>query len=101
MCIRDRVSADKDLCRIVAPLAPLVRRVIATQSSHPRALSAEEVAAVCQAAGLAVDVRRSPGEALEAALESVGPGELVCVTGSLFVAAEALAAWRGSVGRGA
>lgn len=95
------VSADKDLCRIVAPLAPLVRRVIATQSSHPRALSAEEVAAVCQAAGLAVDVRRSPGEALEAALESVGPGELVCVTGSLFVAAEALAAWRGSVGRGA
>ena len=88
------VSADKDLGRILAPLAPLASRVIATQSSHPRALPAEEIAAAARATGLAVDLRRDSKEALDVALESAGSGDLVCVTGSLFLAAEALAAWR-------
>jgi dihydrofolate synthase/folylpolyglutamate synthase len=94
------VSADKNFARIIEPLAPLARRVIATQSSHPRALAAEQVAAACAASGLKVDVRPSPEEALRAGLESLAPDELLCVTGSLFVAAEALEAWRRRAGGG-
>ncbi len=92
------VLADKDLPRIVEELAPVVARVIATQSAHPRALSAEEVAGACRAAGLTAEVRRSPAEALAEAMNVVGEDQVVCVTGSLSVAGEALAAWQAQEG---
>jgi dihydrofolate synthase/folylpolyglutamate synthase len=86
-------TRDKDLPGQLRELLPLFRDRIATQYLHnPRAVSAEEVAAAAEAIdGRSTLVERDPAEALAAARRLAGPEGLVCVTGSLFLAAEARA----------
>ncbi|MBI3970772.1 MAG: bifunctional folylpolyglutamate synthase/dihydrofolate synthase [Chloroflexi bacterium] len=82
-------GADKDLGTIVAPLAPLAARAWAVASSHPRSRPAAEVAQALAAAGFQATPAASTRAAIEEALASAAERDLVCVTGSLFVAAEA------------
>jgi dihydrofolate synthase / folylpolyglutamate synthase len=84
--------ADKDLRGIVAALAPLAASVIAVEVDHPRARPAPEIAAGFAAAGTAVQRASSVTEGLTKAIDLAGPAGLVCVAGSLYVAAEARAA---------
>lgn len=86
------VNRDKHLADMLATFAPLQPVIIATQSRHPRAMDAREVQAVCQDAGLTARVIPDVRQALVAARETAGPEDLVCVFGSLFVVAEAIAA---------
>lgn len=89
------VGADKDLPAIVAPLAPLVAGAWAVSSGHPRRRAAADVAAALVAAGVwtaRVPTPPTTAAALQQALATAGGRDLVCVTGSLFVAAEARAA---------
>lgn len=85
-------SADKDLAAILAPLLPLAERVIATQASHPRALPAAEVVRQAAARHRRAEPAASVADAVRAAREGAGGSDLVLVTGSLFVVAEARAA---------
>ncbi|AMV38853.1 bifunctional folylpolyglutamate synthase/dihydrofolate synthase [Planctomyces sp. SH-PL62] len=86
-------TRDKDLGGQLRALLPLFTNRIATRYVHnPRAVPAEEVAATAEAIdGLPMIVAQDPAEALAAARGLTGPDGLICVTGSLFLAAEARA----------
>ena len=74
------VLADKDAPGMLAPLAPLARRLVATMPPSPRALGATAIAALAGRPVLAID---DLDAALTAALDAA-PGQLV-VAGSLFL----------------
>jgi len=84
------VSCDKDISGIVKELAPLSPQVIVTRSSHPRAASPIVVAAEFTKRGIKSEITDTVAQGLSRALSLAGKGALVCVTGSLFVVAEAL-----------
>jgi len=82
-------SADKDLAGIAAEIAPGAAWVIVTRSRHPRSAPPERLAGL--AAGYRAPVATVEGvaAALDRARQLAGPDDLICVTGSLFVVAEA------------
>jgi dihydrofolate synthase/folylpolyglutamate synthase len=77
---------------VVARLAPLADRVIATRSEHPAAIPTAEIAAAARASGAPTVELPTVPEALRYGVETTPPDGLVLVTGSLFVAAEAIRA---------
>ncbi|MCK4297950.1 MAG: bifunctional folylpolyglutamate synthase/dihydrofolate synthase, partial [Planctomycetes bacterium] len=85
-------SQDKDIASLVAELAPLFNRVIVTRSGHPRALVPELLVAEFARHGLKAQLTGDVPSALSQALALAGENDLVCVAGSLFVVAEAMAA---------
>jgi len=93
-------SADKDIRAILRQLLPLAHQVIITRSKHPRAASFELMEEEISAMGFKPLSSPSVEEALWQALRSAQEGDLICVTGSLFVMAEARAAWLESQGIG-
>jgi dihydrofolate synthase/folylpolyglutamate synthase len=89
------VSAGKDAEALARELAPIAERVIAVRSRHPRALAAEEVAAVFAANGTDTEIGGGVAEALDVALATAREETVICLTGSLFVVAEGRAHLRG------
>jgi dihydrofolate synthase/folylpolyglutamate synthase len=85
------VSRDKDTTGMEHELRPLAARLIATSSRHPRAMEAEQVAAAFSLDGVSATPVAQVSEAIDSAVQLGRPDELVCVLGSLFVAAEARA----------
>lgn len=84
------VSADKDLAAIAAALAPAAHTLFLTRTTHPRAASIEQlVAGVGPFAAGELRTANDVAEAITLALESAGPDDLICVTGSLFAVAAA------------
>jgi dihydrofolate synthase/folylpolyglutamate synthase len=86
-------SADKDIPGMMRELVARADEVILTRSAHPRAADPERIAAQVGETRAAVNVANDVAPALWEALEHSTPRDLVCVTGSLFVVAEARAAW--------
>ncbi|MDO8715526.1 MAG: Mur ligase family protein, partial [Dehalococcoidales bacterium] len=84
------VSADKDLASIISELAPMFNTVIATHSTHPRAMPTASVAAEFQQQGVEALTTEDIATALPLALSMAGTRDLICVTGSLFVVAGAI-----------
>mgnify|MGYP001154663457 CR=1 FL=1 len=86
-------TRDKDLPGQLRALLPMFRDRIATRYlRNPRAVAVEEVVAAAAAIdGRPVTAIDDPAEALATARRLAGPDGLVCVTGSLFLAAEARA----------
>ncbi len=87
-------STDKDIAGMVAELAPRVRRVFVTQAVHPRAAEPGELTELARKYGLPVEEIVPVTGALARAVASAVPDEVILVTGSLFVAGEAVAAWQ-------
>jgi len=81
-------SADKDVAGLAEELAPIAARVIATRAGNPRAMDPERVAAAFGRLGIEAEVRPGVAEALAEAMAAAGPGGVICLVGSLFVAAE-------------
>lgn len=81
-------SADKDIAGLAEELAPIAAQVIATRARNPRAMEPERVEAAFQELGALVEIRSRVAEALAAAMAAAGPGGVICLVGSLFVAAE-------------
>ncbi len=92
-------SADHLTPDMLGALLPAAARVIAVQSSHPRAVSAAWIQARAAELGFRVETGDSVSQALDLALAVAGPQDLICCTGSLFVAADARAAWFARQGR--
>jgi dihydrofolate synthase/folylpolyglutamate synthase len=93
------VVAGKDLHGVLRPLLPAVERVFATRSGNPRALPAEALAAklgqlvrLAPARVPAVTAVDDPHAALAQARQSMGPGALIVVAGSIFLVGEVRAA---------
>jgi len=79
------VSADKDLDRLLAPLAPLAGIAVATSFGGPRALAAEDLARAAGRHFAQVDLEPDLARALARARNLAGPAGLVLATGSLFL----------------
>ncbi|MHB1162419.1 MAG: bifunctional folylpolyglutamate synthase/dihydrofolate synthase [Chloroflexota bacterium] len=83
-------SADKDVEGIAAALAPEASVVVATRSRHPRAADPERIAAaVPRELCPQVEVTGDFTSAIGLATALAAPGDLICVTGSLFIVADA------------
>jgi len=82
-------SSDKDIAGIVGELAPLSSLIIVTRSRHPRALAPALLLDELERQGAKGEMAESVSSAVERALAIAKPGDLICATGSLFVAAEA------------
>ena len=83
-------SVDKDIASIVSQLVPLFSRVIVTGSRHPRAMAPAPIVAEFARQGVETQRTDDVASALSLALTIAGDRDLICVTGSLFVVAEAI-----------
>jgi dihydrofolate synthase/folylpolyglutamate synthase len=86
-------SADHATAELLDALLSDAQRAIATRSQHPRAADTAWLQARAGELGFAMEIGHGVDRALSLALEGAGPQDLVCCTGSVFVAAEARAAW--------
>src|SRR5206468_6968908 len=84
-------GSDKDIDGLAEELAPLASRVLAVRSEHPRAMDPQRIAEAFGRLGVDSRTMDKVSEALDPAIASVGSHALICVAGSLFVAAEARA----------
>ena len=83
-------SRDKDITAIAAALVPHASHVIITRSSHPKAMDLDRIAAeVAPFASTPIQIVPVVAEALAKAQELATADDLICVTGSLFVAGAA------------
>jgi dihydrofolate synthase/folylpolyglutamate synthase len=86
-------SNDHPIHDMLKVLLPVSSQMFVTASRHPRAEKPEKLVAL--AAELGVEVRPMPDvqAALDSALVETDPNNLICVTGSLFLVADAREAW--------
>lgn len=83
------VARDKDLGGMIAALVRLDASVIATASHNPRAVDPQVIVRLAAEAGLTARATDTTDAAIDMARGDAGPDGLVCVTGSLYVVAEA------------
>ena len=86
-------SGDKDPAGMLQLLLPRFQHVLLTQfPSNPRTLPPAELLRIARpllpAGGAELTVFDAPQRAWRAAMSAAGPGDLVCVAGSFFLAAE-------------
>ncbi len=90
-------SADKDWRAMLRVLLPGTALAILARADHPRAAAPAELARASRGATVTV---AGVARAVALARKLAGPSDLVLVTGSAYVAGEALAALRGAPPRG-
>lgn len=91
-------SADHPVADMLAALLPVARQIWVT-AAHYRAEKPDQLAHIAAELGYSVAVTDNPLQALEAAQESVGLEEVICVTGSLFLVAAVREIWFTRTGR--
>jgi dihydrofolate synthase / folylpolyglutamate synthase len=86
-------TRDKDLYGQLRALLPLFDILIATRYvENPRAVAPEDIAAaILEIDGREAQITHEPAEALQLAQQQTCPEGLLCVAGSMFLAAEARA----------
>jgi dihydrofolate synthase / folylpolyglutamate synthase len=93
-------SEDKDIQGMLEELLPRVKRVLATQSFHPRAANPENLVALCHRSGRPAWAVVPVERALELALDLAQKEDAaVIAAGSLFIAAAVRAAWKERAGQ--
>jgi dihydrofolate synthase / folylpolyglutamate synthase len=86
------VNNDKNISAIWKELVPLGKSVIATRSDNPRSMDPSQIAELLSDAGSVQgnpDITQSVPEAIERAYSVAQPEDIICITGSLYVVAEA------------
>jgi len=83
-------SCDKDIPGIINKLVPLSPQVIVTRTAHSRAAPLSTLVAEFSKQGIELETTETVTEAISRALSLADRTDLICVTGSLFVVAEAL-----------
>jgi len=84
------LSADKNSAGIFSELVPIFDTIIVTRSIHPRAMSTDIIVKELSRQGIQASETDDISTALPLALQMAGEEDLICVTGSLFVAAGAI-----------
>lgn len=82
-------SEDKDIEGMFQELLPRVRRVITTQSIHPRAIDANLLVELAHRSGRSAEAIVPIEDAFKKALDEAGEDCIILITGSIFVAAAA------------
>lgn len=80
--------ADKDSHAALQNLEGLFERVYTLTPPNPRAMQAEELAAVWTELGVSASAAKNPQEAIELALQAAGRDGAVVVCGSLYLASQ-------------
>jgi len=83
-------SCDKDIPGIINELVALSPQIIVTQTEHSRAAPLSTLTAEFTRRGIEPEIRETVTEAISRALSLADRTDIICVTGSLFVVAEAL-----------
>lgn len=85
------LGADKDPAEVLPPLLERARRVYATTAESTRSRAAEELAVDLRRLAPRLQVRAvaQPTNALREALHPLAAGDLLCVTGSMYLAGAA------------
>ena len=82
-------SADKDYSSMLRALAGHCKQLILTRADFPRAADPERLATAAEQAGFESTKTVVPAtQALETCLAEAAPDDVVCVTGSFYVAGE-------------
>ncbi len=81
------ISGDKDIKGICCELAPLADKIIITQAKNPRAAEPNAIRQYLK--NKTVDIKIPVANAVDFALSDANNKDLILVTGSLFVVAEA------------
>jgi dihydrofolate synthase/folylpolyglutamate synthase len=80
---------DKNVREIGFKLAKLAELIVCTRFESPRSMDPYEMIQEIGFLGPAAVAEESVGDALDTALAHATPDDLVCITGSLYVVAEA------------
>jgi dihydrofolate synthase/folylpolyglutamate synthase len=83
------VSSDKKVKDMLSALLPNIKQVIYTQSSHPRAMDVDTLMGVDLPFDVPLKAVESVDRAMKDALKIAGDEDIVLVTGSIFLAADA------------
>ena len=86
-------SEDKDIEGMFTELMPLVKELIAVKSFHPRAIDPDKLVDMAQTFGHPTACIEDISQAVEKGMQMVGEDDLMLVTGSIFVVAEARKYW--------
>ena len=88
------VSADKDVEKMMAFIAPIAKCFYTVKSNHIRAMCPQELAKKIKRFGVPVTDCGTVGNGVSEALSLAGEGDVICALGSLFISAEAREAYR-------
>jgi dihydrofolate synthase/folylpolyglutamate synthase len=83
------VTADKDLRGMGFQLARFQELIVCTRFRNPRSMDPYAMIQEIGFLGPAAVAEESAGDAIETALSYAGPDDLICITGSLYLVAEA------------
>lgn len=83
--------ADKERQQVIATLAPLARAIVVTKPNNPRAGAWQQVAHWCRQYVPEIYCLEQVGTAVDQAFALAKPDEIICITGSLYMLAEARA----------
>jgi dihydrofolate synthase/folylpolyglutamate synthase len=86
------VNNDKNISAIWKELVSQSKSVIATKSDNPRSMDPTQIAELLSDVSSVHtnrDITQSVHEAIERAFSVAQPGDIICITGSLYVVAEA------------
>ncbi|CAN5552028.1 folylpolyglutamate synthase/dihydrofolate synthase family protein [soil metagenome] len=86
------VNTDKNISAIWKELAAMSKLVITTKSTNPRSMEPSQIAELLNVFEIdrpEVSVTQSVSEAIDKALAVAAADDLICITGSLYVVAEA------------
>ena len=88
-------SEDKNIPGMFQEMREKISRMFVTRADHPRALPSERIIQLSRIAGIASEEMPSVKTALDRALGLASKdGSIVLSAGSMFVTAEAIAAWQ-------
>jgi dihydrofolate synthase/folylpolyglutamate synthase len=90
------ILADKDYRGMLAELARLECSLFFTEAKTVRSVPADELRVAADELALPSEVIDDVAKATDAAIDSAGRGELVCITGSHYVVGEARTHLRGT-----
>jgi dihydrofolate synthase/folylpolyglutamate synthase len=83
------VMSDKDVSPMLEAIAPVAGRIICTKPNYWRAMDPDEIERVAKKLVNDVGILPTVGEAIEQALELSDENDVICITGSIFVAGDA------------
>jgi dihydrofolate synthase / folylpolyglutamate synthase len=82
--------ADKAIGEMAEILFPLAEHVIATRADNPRSATPEDIRLAAKRTSVDMEQTTDVAAALARARELAGPGDLVVITGSIYIVGEAM-----------
>jgi dihydrofolate synthase / folylpolyglutamate synthase len=87
------IMKDKDIRGVMSQIVPLADFVFLTRAEYERSAEPEVLKTHLGETQVACRLFTGIPQAMDQALQEAGPEDLICITGSLFVAGEARAYW--------